>query len=104
VTGPLAYLNICSVLANVIAVVLVLRKDQVSRFGWVSLANFVCVLADVVSHAWLMVPFNAGAGVMAFIIWWRRRRDKRRRAAALIGAKSRALRDSLVRRMAEEAV
>ena len=51
-------------------------------------------------HAWLsMTAFIVIGGLVLLWIWWRRK--KRRNAAALLGAKSRALRDALVRRVKE---
>ena len=54
---------------------------------------------------WLAMGIAAGNSVLAFLIgWWLLGpRKKRRSAAALLGAKSRALREALVRRAREVA-
>jgi hypothetical protein len=59
----------------------------------------VITLWAFLHHWWAAASLNAA--VMAFIAWrdWRRR--KRKRGTASLGAKSRALRAALVRRMRE---
>lgn len=53
-------------------------------------------------HRWLcMAVFLTVGALVALWIWWRRK--KRRSVSALLGAKSRALRDALVRRAREVA-
>ena len=67
--------------------------------GWISAAVTIAIV-DAVMSQW---PYAAGAAAslaLAVFLWWfnRRRRD---RAKAWLGAKSRALRDALVRRQRE---
>jgi hypothetical protein len=51
------------------------------------------------NHWWVNAAI--GVAVMAFLAWRDRRRRRRKRGAASLGAKSRALRAALVRRMRE---
>ena len=67
-----------------------------------SIAGFVIFLAgDIVTRQWGAVVLDVVViGVIAWQ-WWRRGRGKR--AAKILGAKSRALRDALVRKVRESA-
>ena len=97
------YLNICIWLCNITAFFITwVRKDRVAGCGWFVVGNSICVIPDSISRQWAILALNVFAGLVSLFFWWRGRRDKRRRAAALVGAKSRALRDALVRRMAGE--
>lgn len=62
-------------------------------------ANFLALIPDVADGYWYFIPLNAVMFVYCLRQWWKRRKDKRKRVMALIGAKSRALRDALVRKM-----
>jgi hypothetical protein len=42
---------------------------------------------------------NITLGVLLLLVWWNRRRRRKREKPAAVGAKSRALRDALVRGM-----
>jgi hypothetical protein len=81
------------------------RLERGLEYGWGMFALTDCCLAArnaVQSHWGSAAWFSVCAACCAFAWWthWRRRR-KRRRAAAALGAKSRALRDALVRRVRE---
>jgi hypothetical protein len=72
-----------------------LRREFLT--GWVG--GCVCGGASAVIISWR--PYAIGAAIslaVALAVWWHRRK-KRRRGAALLGAKSKALRDALVRRV-----
>lgn len=88
--------------------VVLIRMGRVFRGGipapvaglW-GVANTVLIAADVLlGQRWWAVVATVSA-VVCLLTWWRRR--KRRRALAAIGAKSRALRAALVRRMRKAA-
>lgn len=73
------------------------------RLGWV-----ITAAAGVVVGCWPWSPdwnWAAGSGIslIAGLAFWWWRRKKRRKAAALVGAKSRALRDAIVRKAREVA-
>lgn len=106
------YLVICTWLCNVAALYFSFsrkkRRDRIAKYGWFALANAVSVVIDLLSGggwiSYLLAVANGSVAAWQFWLWWRGRRDKRRRAAALIGEKSRALRDALVRRMAQDGI
>jgi hypothetical protein len=70
--------------------------------GWLGCAAG-CLVGAVASRAWLLAVGAVVSAVIAVILYWWWRRKDRKRAASLIGAKSRALRDALVRRARETA-
>jgi hypothetical protein len=61
-----------------------------------------CLIGAASVRNWPSVVISVGYIAAAVVIWHRRNR-RRRRTAALIGAKSRALRDAMVRRVRETA-
>jgi Flp pilus assembly protein TadB len=71
----------------------------------------VAVLGDIAFIAlqvlWAHEPVGVAVGVLLLVYslwqWWNNRKD-RRRARELLGAKAKALRDTLVRRLGERAV
>lgn len=80
---------------------------RIIRRGWRGLGPELIIFGVAVAIAFAVTPAPptswgavAGAGVTAVIgaaiLWWQRR--KRRPVAAVIGEKSRAIRDALVRR------
>jgi O-antigen/teichoic acid export membrane protein len=94
---------------TVLAVVLLIRALLGHGELWHAPA---CVtVADVLLVVFWVIRGNAAAAMILLLVaaanawawwyWWRRRK-KRRRALALLGAKSRALRDAIVRRMRQE--
>ena len=73
------------------------RGDEVS--WWMTCAaNVLGVAVRAAGGMWASVAvYGIAAGVCAWFAW-RRRRKGRKRAAALVGAKSRAIRDAIVKR------
>lgn len=70
--------------------------------GWQYSAGGGTVVSLVFLRDWPWLTGSAASLLVALAIrWWRS--SKRRRAAALLGAKSRALRDTIVRRAREAA-
>jgi len=68
---------------------------------WLAIAATTVVISAI-QRNWFLMSGTVASFVIALIVrWWNRR--KRRNAAALIGAKSRALRDALVRKVRESA-
>jgi Flp pilus assembly protein TadB len=61
-----------------------------------------CAITDIMNGLWLALIFASANIALAAFLWWLSRR-KRKRAQAALGAKSRALRDALVRRAREAA-
>lgn len=61
------------------------------------------LIDDLAGRWWLAGAVNLCQVAIAVLIWWYRRRRDRRKALAALGAKSRALRDALVRRAREAA-
>lgn len=87
---------------------LLLRRSGVLRrqdwgIPWIWFcAAMGTLIPDLVAACWPAVAVSLPQVLLA--LWWfRRRRKGRRKAAALLGAKSRALRDALVRRAREAA-
>lgn len=68
---------------------------------WIAIA-IVCTAVLVLERSWLPAAGSGVSLIAAIAVWWWRRR-KRRKVAALIGAKSKALRDALVRKVRESA-
>jgi hypothetical protein len=64
-------------------------------------AGFGTAVAYGTDRIWVEWAIGSGWMLAGFLLWHHRRR-KRRRALALLGAKSRALRDAIVRRMRRE--
>jgi hypothetical protein len=68
---------------------------------WISAAvgglAFGAIAAGFTGGGWAGPAGSAASLIVALAIWWWRRK-KRRSVAAMLGAKSRALRDALVRR------
>jgi uncharacterized membrane protein YfcA len=69
--------------------------------GWITSGLGVLAVSLIGRH-WLTAAFAAASLLVALAVWWWKRKD-RKRAASLVGAKSRALRDALVRRAREVA-
>jgi len=71
--------------------------------GWMT--GSICGdAAAIISRDWTFAIGATASAIVAFAVWlWRRHKDRRKRAAALIGAKSRALRDAIVKRAKESA-
>lgn len=65
---------------------------------WAGLAAFNAGMALALGY-WWPAAASALSGVVALLLWWRSRRKGRKRAGKLIGAKSRALREKLVKTM-----
>jgi hypothetical protein len=69
-----------------------------------SLAGSVAVKISARGGSLPLLAVVGITDIVAFAVWlWRRHKDRRKRAAALIGAKSRALRDAIVKRAKESA-
>lgn len=83
-----------------------LGKPISAGAGWYALAYWVNLIAQLfLWHAPLYITIFIALLALFFTwIWWKRHRDKRKRALALIGAKSRALRDALVRKLRQSRV
>lgn len=64
--------------------------------------NVALGFADIFSGIWPLSLLNFGMATVLAWLWWRRRK-RRKRARDALGAKSRALRDALVRRTREAA-
>jgi hypothetical protein len=77
----------------------IIRGEFFRRWMWAA-GSMGAVFA--VQQMWLPAAIGAGSLVLAALIRWRRRK-KRRKAAALLRAKSKALRDGLVRRLRDAA-
>ena len=63
---------------------------------WIT-AAIGCVIGDALLGAWLAMVLAVVNLIIGIALWWWRRKG-RKRAAALLGAKSRAIRDAIVKR------
>jgi membrane protein implicated in regulation of membrane protease activity len=78
------------------------RRDNLTPDALYIAGNVLIGFADIFNGVWQWSILSfAMAAVLAWL-WWHRRK-RRRRAQAALGAKSRALRDALVRRTREAA-
>lgn len=101
-TGPewmtfTAALQVGGLAALRVAVPLYRRQAPARFWGRSSVVEglFIPVFATI---SWWDAAGQAVAVLIALALWWHSRRMGRKRAASLLGAKSKALRDSLVRR------
>lgn len=68
---------------------------------WAVVCGSLAVL-DVLGGRWGWAAVQSAAAVFSAWSWWKDRRNRRRRRAlALLGAKSRAVRDAMVARVRE---
>jgi len=74
--------------------------------GLFALLDACLVVFYLLQHGYLAAAWFAFCGALCAWSWWneRRKRRRKRKAAAVLGAKSRALRDALVRRAREVTV
>jgi membrane protein implicated in regulation of membrane protease activity len=78
------------------------RRDSLTPDALLIAGNVAIGFADIFNGAWQWSILNFATAAVVAWLWWRRRK-RRRRARDAIGAKSRALRDALVRRAREAA-
>lgn len=99
------WVTIASIAAHIAAVFTHRRwpVGEVAEDVALLVANIVYAIGALLRGQWEGVEISGAAVVI--IAWhiWRRHRRERKQAAELIGAKSRAIRDGLVRRMREVA-
>lgn len=77
-----------------------IRAGITAAAGWYALANWVNFAGDLTAwHSWQFSPFTGSAALFFTWLWWKSHRNKRKRIVKLIGAKSRALRDAVVRKL-----
>lgn len=76
----------------------VLRHPALFFPGWVTSASLF-TLSFMAFRLQPEAVSAASSAIVALIMWWRSRRRGRKRARKLLGDKSRALRDALVRSM-----
>lgn len=77
------------------------RFDRIA-WPWLNAAG-ADVVIDAVSAQWLCAAVSVVQVGIALAIWWWRKRRDRKRALDALGAKSRALRDALVRKARDAA-
>jgi Flp pilus assembly protein TadB len=70
-------------------------------WGRCALINAALALIDLAAGVRWIAAGVAIAALIALALWWWNRRKDRKRATGLLGAKSRALRDALVRKARE---
>lgn len=87
-----------SIACSTMGIALAIRRSDTCWLLFAA-ANLLALIADITGWYWYFIPVNAILFVYCLWQWWKRRKDKRKRAMALTGAKSRALRDALVRKM-----
>lgn len=80
------------------------RHASASRFwGIAACVVPLAALADLPGRDWWSEGAEAIAEAVVLILWWLGRRKGRKRAAKWLGAKSRALRDAIVRKARQAA-
>ena len=98
--------GLVNIAAFLVAIALDVRHglSYQGSWGWWSLGDFTGAAYWLGHHVWWVAAVLTAVGVYTLRRWWRNRRNrKRRKVAALLGAKSRALRDALVRKAREAA-
>jgi len=74
-------------------------------WGWLALGSWLMTIVDLLPPPVIVLAVGNGLFAVFFTWkWWDDWGDKRRRVRALLGAKSRALRDRLVEKLGERRV
>lgn len=82
-----------------------LDDSSTTADGLFALGNGCWTIEHALRGDWASMGISGACAGICVIAWWAgRRRRKRRRALEMLGAKSRALRDQLVRRVRETAI
>jgi membrane protein implicated in regulation of membrane protease activity len=102
-TSAGAALDIAGIGVILAAVAMKLRRpDSLTPDALLVVGNVLIGFADILNGVWQWSILSfAVAAVMAWL-WWHRRK-RRKRAGDALGAKSRALRDALIRRTRQAA-
>lgn len=69
-----------------------------SPWGWFLGGSALSCLGLGLQHDWLLASFQAFVAALLFIAWQRQGPRRRKRLRKLLGAKSKALRDAIVRK------